>query len=89
VTTIRPCHDPAHYLLPIVPVVLHPKNIIMSTEKETISEKIIAGLRKAADEMEELRVQIALGKLEARDLYEEKKKQFNHFLHEAKQKMAP
>ncbi len=60
----------------------------MSTEKETIAEKIIAGLRKAADEMEELRVQVALGKLEARDLYKEKKKQFDHFLHEAKQKMT-
>jgi hypothetical protein len=61
----------------------------MPAEKETITEKIISSLRKAADEMEELRVQIALGKLEAHDLYEEKKKQFNHFLHEAKQKMTP
>jgi hypothetical protein len=59
------------------------------SKENTITDKIIAGLRKAADEMEELRVQIALGKLEARDLYEEKKKQFNHFLHEAKQKMTP
>ncbi len=61
----------------------------MSAEKETITEKIIDGLRKAADELEELRVQIALGKLEARDIYKEKKKQFNDFLHEAKQKMTP
>lgn len=59
------------------------------SKENTITDKIIDGLRKAADEMEELRVQIALGKLEARDLYEEKKKQFNHFLHEAKQKMRP
>jgi hypothetical protein len=59
------------------------------SKDETITDKIISGLRKAADEMEELRVQIALGKLEARDLYKEKKKQFNEFLHEAKQKMTP
>jgi hypothetical protein len=59
------------------------------SKEETITDKIISGLRKAADEMEELRVQIALGKLEARDLYKEKKKQFNEFLHEAKQKMTP
>lgn len=58
------------------------------SKDETITDKIISGLRKAADEMEELRVQIALGKLEARDLYNEKKKQFNEFLHEAKQKMT-
>lgn len=58
------------------------------SQENTITDKIIAGLRKAADEMEELRVQIALGKLEARDLYEEKKKEFNRFLHEAKQKMT-
>jgi hypothetical protein len=61
----------------------------MPTEKETVTEKIISGLRAAADEMEVMRVQIALGKMEAHDSYEMAKKKFNAFLHEAKQKMNP
>jgi ElaB/YqjD/DUF883 family membrane-anchored ribosome-binding protein len=61
----------------------------MSTEKESVTEKIISGLRNAADEMEKLRVQIALGKMEAHDEYENARKKFNAFLHEAKQKMNP
>jgi predicted DNA-binding protein (UPF0251 family) len=61
----------------------------MSTEKETVTEKIISGLRAAADEMEVMRVKIALGKMEAHDSYEIAKKKFNAFLHEARQKMNP
>lgn len=48
------------------------------THEKTISDKIIEGLNKAITEMEELRVQAALGKYEARDLYEEAKTKFNH-----------
>ncbi|MGZ3898715.1 MAG: hypothetical protein ACXVNM_01880 [Bacteroidia bacterium] len=52
--------------------------------EKMITDKIIDGLKKAVVEMEELRVQLALGKAEARDLYEESKKKFNAYIHEAK-----
>lgn len=58
----------------------------MSTEHNHISEKIAEALRKAAVELEELQVQFSLGKAEASDKYEEIKKSFNHFAHEAKLK---
>ena len=53
-------------------------------EKTSISDKIISGLKKAAVELEELRLQSALGKAQARDAYEEAKKKFNKYVHEAK-----
>jgi len=53
-------------------------------EKTKITDTILNGLKKAAIEMEELRVQVALGKAEAKDLYEENKKKFNNIIHEAK-----
>lgn len=58
----------------------------MSTEHNHISEKIADALRKAAVELEELQVQFSLGKAEASDKYEEIKKSFNHFVHDAKLK---
>ena len=43
----------------------------METVKtESISDKISSGVKTAISELEELRVQLALGKLEAKDLYE-------------------
>ena len=56
-------------------------------DQTTFSEKFIEGLRKAAVELEELRLQAALGKSEARDMYEETKKKLNNYVHEAKQRM--
>lgn len=53
-------------------------------EKNPIADKIINGLRKAAVELEEFRVQAALGKAEAHDAYEGAKKVFNKYVHEAK-----
>jgi len=56
-------------------------------EKTTITDKIINGLKTAVTEIEELRVQIALGKAETKDLYENVKKKFSHSMHEAKIKL--
>lgn len=53
-------------------------------EKTPIADKIINGLKKAAIELEEFRLQAALGKAEAHDAYEGAKKVFNKYVHEAK-----
>lgn len=61
----------------------------MDTQKETsIADAIINGLKKATVELEEFRVQVALGKAEAHDAYEEAKKKFNHILHETEQRFS-
>ncbi|MEK7483557.1 MAG: hypothetical protein AABZ60_04400 [Planctomycetota bacterium] len=57
-------------------------------EQTSITEKIIKGLRKAAIELEEFRLQSALGKAEAHDAYEKAKKIFNKYVHEAKLKLG-
>lgn len=54
----------------------------METTEKTITEHIIDGLRKAIVELEEFRVQVALGKAEAHDAYETAKKKLHHFFHE-------
>ena len=53
-------------------------------EKTSLSEKIISGLKKAAIELEEFRLQAALGKSEAKAAYEEANKKFSNYVHEAK-----
>ena len=53
-------------------------------ENKTITERFIDGLRSAAIELEEFRVQAALGKAEASDKYQETKKKFNEYVHNAK-----
>jgi len=53
-------------------------------ESKTITEMFIDGLRKAAIELEEFRVQAALGKAEASDKYNETKKKFDEHVHNAK-----
>ncbi|AUC81211.1 DNA replication initiation control protein YabA [Lacinutrix sp. Bg11-31] len=50
-------------------------------------DKIVEALKKSAIEIEEFRVQAALGKAEAQDKYEEAKKKFNLFIHESKFKI--
>lgn len=57
-------------------------------EQTSISEKIIVGLKKAAIELEEFRLQATLGKAEAHDAYEGAKKKFNKYVHLAKQKLG-
>lgn len=56
-------------------------------EKKKFIDTIAESLRKAAIEMEELQVQAALGKAEARDSYEVAKKKLNLFLHDSKSKI--
>ena len=50
-------------------------------------DKVIGALRKTAVELEEFRVQAALGKAEAQDKYEEVKKKFNLFVHDSEFKI--
>lgn len=52
----------------------------MKTGEEKIGEKILNGLEKAIHEIEEVRLQIALGKAEAKDAYEDIKKSFQNYL---------
>ena len=56
-----------------------------TTEKVSLTEKIINGLKKAAVDLEEFRLQAALGKAEAKDAYKKSKKKFNKYSQEAKQ----
>jgi hypothetical protein len=56
-------------------------------ERKKFIDTIVVSLRKAAIEMEELQVQAALGKAEARDGYEVAKKKLNLFLHDSKSKI--
>lgn len=51
-----------------------------------IANKIINGVKKAQIETEELQLQLALGKLEARDIYHDSKKKFYRYLHDIQQK---
>ncbi|NNM22339.1 MAG: hypothetical protein HKO54_02200 [Flavobacteriaceae bacterium] len=58
-----------------------------TAEKRKFIDSVVKALRKAAIEMEELQLQTALGKSEAKDSYETAKKRFNLFLHESKAKI--
>lgn len=55
---------------------------------DTISSKIIESINAAWSEIDEWRVQLALGKAEAKDLYEQSKKKFNQLLHDLSQDIA-
>jgi hypothetical protein len=55
-----------------------------TTSKTSLTDKIITGLKKAAVELEEFRLQAALGKADFKDAFEETKRKFNKFVHEAK-----
>lgn len=60
----------------------------MATNSNTgIVDLIINGLRDAATELEELRVQLALGKSEAKDLFEEVKIKLREKAHQGKLKL--
>jgi len=59
-------------------------------ENKTISnfaDTLIGNMKKAVTELEEFRVQAALGASEAKEKYEEAKKIFNSFVAEARQQM--
>lgn len=53
-------------------------------EKTPFTDKVITNLKKAAIELQELRLQAALGKAEARDAFEAAKKACNNYVHDAK-----
>ena len=55
-------------------------------ETKTVTDKVISGFKKAAIELEKFQLQFALGKAEAKDKYEEVKRQFNQTVHNAKLK---
>lgn len=59
----------------------------METEEKTITDKIVEGFKKATVEIEEFQLQFALGKAEAKDVYEDVKGQFNLKIHDLKQKI--
>jgi len=59
----------------------------METNTLRFLDKAIIGLRNTAIELEEFQLQIALGKAEAADTYEEVKKKFMLFVHETSQKL--
>lgn len=54
--------------------------------ENTIIDRVVGGFKKAATELEELQLQLALGKSEAKDKFESMKKRFNMLLHEAELK---
>ena len=51
------------------------------------ADRVAEVLRKAAIEVEEMDLQFALGKAEAKDKYEELKSEFNDFVQESKRKL--
>ncbi len=64
------------------------KNTMEKTTETSFADVIINGLKKAVVELEEFRVQVALGKAEARDAYEEAKKNFRKVMQDAEQWFA-
>ena len=61
---------------------------MQTQEKTKLTDRVIDHLKKTLVEMEELRVQVALGKAEAKDLYENASLKFKNHLHEAQQRFA-
>lgn len=55
---------------------------------QSIADTIINGLKKAVVELEEFRIQAALGKAEAHDAFDAAKKNLRHFMHEAEQRFG-
>ncbi len=58
----------------------------MATEKK-LGDNLIAQMKKSATDLENFQVQLALGKAEAKDKFEELKKKFNGAVHSAKLKL--
>jgi soluble cytochrome b562 len=58
----------------------------MPTEKK-IGDNLISQIKKSAIDLEKFQVQLALGKAEAKDKFEELKKKFNGVVHSAKLKI--
>jgi hypothetical protein len=56
----------------------------MKTTNTPLADAIISGIRNAATELELLRVQISLGKLEAKELFEDVKTEFKERIQKSK-----
>lgn len=56
----------------------------METNTTRVIDSIIGGLKKAALELEEFQLQLALGKADTKDVYEKVKKDFNGYVHDAR-----
>lgn len=59
----------------------------MATEK-SFTDKLIGQLKKSASDIEKFRVQLSLGKAEAKDKYEDLKKKFNGAVHKVKTELT-
>ena len=59
----------------------------METTTKSVTDNVIEVLKKAISELEEFRLQLALGKAEATDKYEEAKKSFNIIIADFKIKL--
>lgn len=55
---------------------------------KSFADTVINGLKKAVVELEEFRVQAALGKAEAHDAFDAAKKNLRHFMHETEQRFG-
>lgn len=55
--------------------------------EKSIIDHMVSGFKKAATELEELQLQLSLGKAEAKDKFETLKKRFNGVVHEAELKV--
>lgn len=53
-----------------------------TTENTHLLDYAANGLRIAADELEKFQLQVALGKMEALEAYDELKKKYDHYVHE-------
>lgn len=59
----------------------------METTTNSFTDKVISGLKNSVAELEDFRLQLALGKAEASEKYEEIKKKLNEIIHEVKLKI--
>lgn len=63
------------------------QNNMKKNENSHFIDKLVDALRKAAVEMEEFQLKVALGKAEAEDNYEDIKKKFKTFVNDSKHKI--
>lgn len=59
----------------------------METTTSKVANTLINGIKKAQIDLEEFQLQLALGKAEAKDKYEQLKSKFNKLVHETKLKV--
>lgn len=60
----------------------------METGNKNLTDKIVAGIKSLAGELDHLKVQMALGKAEAKDLFEELKDDFRSGIRETQESLS-